>query len=693
MKTKWSLFPWLGLCLTAGSGLGFAQVDGDVSPRLLRAQFSVGPPQRGQTFLVTNTAPYGLGPAMFPATGVFDEQTLFMGTPFFPPPVQSPDSADDDVYEYWVVGGWAPMMNVKIVDDGFPTVPVFGTGLLGLPPGAQPPPPQATLPTDQENIDALAVEAHRLDFYELFEMVFEPGVEPDPELMRMFLLNDPPLPVVPPPLYFQFSVDNSALGMPMTAVAQESYLQQAAGDLFEACFFSPLGSNALIADELALGLDAGHQGFIVPPVDDTDALIVQGAVDPSIPEDYFGAFMDWTPAGWIIDTDGDLASIPDTPFFYFSVDQPLIGITPGDILSPGVGAAGLPAMGPNIAISHLVLGLTPLDNLDALFVDRTANCVFFSLSLNSPSLTTMPNLVTGTAGADPGDLIFVNVGHSSGVAGPAVVVSANELGLLGSHDGAPDELNALWITQESFIDDNSPPVMALHPMDAVACPGDAVAMNAKASGGRSLVYQWFKDGSPLGIYGDTLILDPVAESDFGTYTCQVQNCFGSVTSASANLTDGALDMSMSPLIQARGLGPITFDPTLICAISNIQVDWFDLSQSSTTPIKTYTNPPWALVIQTDPAFPSQTTAYRVTVNDGLARASEQVTRDVKLLVAVHSQYFDYDNDGCNDVDDLLKLGTEWRDEKSSPTDPDPNGDDIVDILDFIYINVDGYGCP
>lgn len=676
------------MCFVAAGDLG------DLSPYVLRVQFTVGPAQLGQPFPMTGLGPYGLGPPLFQPTAIHDEQTLIM-PPLLGSPPQFPDSADDDVYEFGLISAF-PTMNIKIIDDGYPTVgfpaPLFGTGMFAPPPGLQPPPPQATLPTDVENIDALAVESPDIDFYAFVGLVF-PGADPEPPMIRDMLLGM--LPGVPP-LFVQFSVDNSAMGLTNTAVAQESYWMEAAGDVFEACIFAPIGSNALIVDDEVLGLESGQSPppVQVPPVDDNDGFIIEGDTTPN-PPGPFGAFIDWTPTGWIIDTDG--TGVPDTPFFYFSIEQPLVpfGLTPADILSPGVSPApGTPALSPNIAISHLALGLQPVDNIDALFVDRTGSCVLFSLAFGSPSLATIPNLVTGVLGGDPGDLIFVNVMHPAGIPGPGgpmIVLSANEMGLMGSADPNVDELNGLWLTIASFIENPAPPAISSHPVDVIACPGDSATFTVSATGGRSLVYYWYKDGLPLHQYGPTLVIPSVSIADLGVYTCDVTNCFGQMTSGPANLVPGPLGVRVPRKSQARGLGPNTFDPVLVCAFDNIEVKWFDLNVSPTVPIKTYLSPPWALVVDTDPPHPSMTTPYRVQVSDELPKAPEQVSADVILLVAVDSLYFDTNTDNCNDVQDIWLLAEDWRQEMISP--PDPNGDGIVDILDFLFINTDGYGCP
>ncbi|PIE02646.1 MAG: hypothetical protein CSA81_06585, partial [Acidobacteria bacterium] len=45
---------------------------------------------------------------------------------------------------------------------------------------------------------------------------------------------------------------------------------------------------------------------------------------------------------------------------------------------------------------------------------------------------------------------------------------------------------------------------------------------------------------------------------------------------------------------------------------------------------------------------------------------------------------DLNGDGCNSLEDLWFLIQDWR----QGTNDDPNGDGLVDVRDFLYINLD-----
>ncbi|MBN1478372.1 hypothetical protein JXA47_16580 [Candidatus Sumerlaeota bacterium] len=395
----------LALLIIIALPLSAAAATTGVSPLITNLEFSAGPPQNGAPTLL----PMGTPPSY-----LFAEQ---MGPFVIAGP---PDSADDDVYRAdLTLPAVLPFSNVKIVDDGFPTIPVIGTGIVpppGIPPYVPPPgivpPPQCTIPTDAENIDALAVET---------------GLVPLPtsaELARTALLSGT--------LFVQFSVDNFALGLPGTGVNLEAIAvpPEQAGDVYESA--PGTLTNVVIADEDASGL-----ALPGPPQDDLDALILEQSV------------MDGGPF-W--DTDGDGSN--DTPFFMFSVDKPFVTAGPvgffsaADIMTPGPSLApATPAPEPTLFIAEAALGLVPGDNIDAFYMDATFGVAMYSLAAGSPSLATTQNLAVGGIGADPGDII-----HVTPVTPPCVVIGSNEIGLRGTLYGDPadDELNALCILDASL---------------------------------------------------------------------------------------------------------------------------------------------------------------------------------------------------------------------------------------------------
>ncbi len=128
--------------------------------------------------------------------------------------------------------------------------------------------------------------------------------------------------------------------------------------------------------------------------------------------------------------------------------------------------------------------------------------------------------------------------------------------------------------------------------------------------------------------------------------------------------------------------PQVFEAFALCDIPPTEFEW-------TIPATGYSffidvNP-----IRLDP-IPLETTDYQIRVTDQSVRST--VYHTVRLLVAVDQLYFDLNQDGCNNVADIWALCDDWRMEM--PGLDDPNGDGIVDVLDFLYLNLDDpYPCP
>lgn len=80
------------------------------------------------------------------------------------------------------------------------------------------------------------------------------------------------------------------------------------------------------------------------------------------------------------------------------------------------------------------------------------------------------------------------------------------------------------------------PVVAQHPQNVDACPGDTVSLNVILADDNGVSYRWQKDGTLLpGETQPILTLDPVSLSDVGVYAVEVENVCGQVTSESARL--------------------------------------------------------------------------------------------------------------------------------------------------------------
>ncbi len=109
-------------------------------------------------------------------------------------------------------------------------------------------------------------------------------------------------------------------------------------------------------------------------------------------------------------------------------------------------------------------------------------------------------------------------------------------------------LNRQWIALSTFLfiglnamaDDCPGLAITNQPSAVVACPGDMAVFTIAATGNGPLTYQWRKDCFPLpGEDSDTLVIDPISASDYGTYSCVVSDSCGTLTSMPVRLWQGS----------------------------------------------------------------------------------------------------------------------------------------------------------
>lgn len=98
-------------------------------------------------------------------------------------------------------------------------------------------------------------------------------------------------------------------------------------------------------------------------------------------------------------------------------------------------------------------------------------------------------------------------------------------------NGAGSEVSAPAVVAIAY-----PPRITQQPQSATNAPGGSASFFVAATGTTPLSYQWFKDDHPLPHATNALLELPALQpGDFGRYTVQVTNYFGSVTSAPAEL--------------------------------------------------------------------------------------------------------------------------------------------------------------
>ncbi len=120
--------------------------------------------------------------------------------------------------------------------------------------------------------------------------------------------------------------------------------------------------------------------------------------------------------------------------------------------------------------------------------------------------------------------------------------------------------------QALYLSANVPPVIYRAPqLPAIVYDGSSLTLDIWAEGNPTLVYNWYKNGSPLGVTTTNLALNNLTTNNSGTYTVAVTNNFGAVTSSvSMTVTQSTPVVTIQPqsLERFRGL-PFTLSVTAV----------------------------------------------------------------------------------------------------------------------------------
>ncbi|CAM2005021.1 CARDB domain-containing protein [Acanthopleuribacter pedis] len=233
------------------------------------------------------------------------------------------------------------------------------------------------------------------------------------------------------------------------------------------------------------------------------------------------------------------------------------------------------------------------------------------------------------------------------------------------------DTNAANNSDSAGVTANRPVSITTDPVSAAVCQGQRVTLTVGATGG-NLSYQWFFQSNPMaGETAASLEFTVAGSQNAGSYHCEVSNACGTEVSGSAlvTLTDGSLAVRVDPPIGIRGIEPITLEAIIDCALPGTTLLWTDLDTS-----QTFTSNPLQLSNE------AVSTTLNLLVDDG----NSTVDTDVIVLVAASDVYFDYNDDGCNNIRDLWALAADWV---SADFANDPNGDGALNILDLLHINL------
>jgi pectin methylesterase-like acyl-CoA thioesterase len=120
-----------------------------------------------------------------------------------------------------------------------------------------------------------------------------------------------------------------------------------------------------------------------------------------------------------------------------------------------------------------------------------------------------------------------------------------------------------------------PPTISTQPTNVVVINGGPVSFSVTASGVPAPGYTWLKNGGPIpgnpSALTATLTIAAAAPSDIGTYSVQVTNTAGSLTSSNVSLIVNSATLAVSTLAPTNGAANISYDTPLYLTFNQAPV--------------------------------------------------------------------------------------------------------------------------
>ncbi len=229
-------------------------------------------------------------------------------------------------------------------------------------------------------------------------------------------------------------------------------------------------------------------------------------------------------------------------------------------------------------------------------------------------------------------------------------------------------------TPAMYLEVGEPALVAQAPVDQTWCPEEEVVLTVTASGTGPFDFQWRKNGVDIpGAQEAVFVIPSMGPDDSASYTCVVSNDCGSDTAIPAQVSLGDMTSSFPLKGMAQGLDPVELSVDVSCASSGLAITWVNLNTG-----ETYHNLTAVLLDML-----TETTVFRMTAADSLT--GEAITDFLTVLVPPNLDFQDLIGDGCNTIEDLQMVLPEWNEEMSG----DSNGDGVMNLLDYLYINTSG----
>lgn len=215
------------------------------------------------------------------------------------------------------------------------------------------------------------------------------------------------------------------------------------------------------------------------------------------------------------------------------------------------------------------------------------------------------------------------------------------------------------------------PVIVQQPSDQVLCLNDNAALSINVDG-TDLQYQWRKNGAVInGADGPSLSLGLADADDAGAYYCVISSACGDLVSNSVTVSVAGPSVAVHPRVALQSLGTTSLSGSIGCIDAQTPRRWFNVTAN-------------AAINQNglDLTLPrlNETSLIELRIGEGSAEA---MVASALVLVSADERYEDADGDGCNGIGDLHQVLQDWRERVTV----DPNMDGVIDVRDYLFINI------
>ena len=296
-------------------------------------------------------------------------------------------------------------------------------------------------------------------------------------------------------------------------------------------------------------------------------------------------------------------------------------------------------------------------------------------TLSGQDQNSVQNWFSLVPGATPLGTLFYNDTKTVQVValGGSVYLDLDQNPVMGSFELQPFEARVLIL--ESLCN----PTAAISG-DSLICPGETATLEVTLTGEAPWDLLWSDGFQQNGVVSSPVsrMVSPAMTTTYAIETVEDNRCQGTPLGGATVVVADPAENLIQPGSNAQGLDFLSFTAAWPCHLSIDGWDWYDAQDQL---LATQVNP---LVLDFKPTV-STSLEFRLRLSGGGTQSAFAAIL-VPLSPAVNQ---DLNGDGCNTAADLFVLADQWP--ESSQNDPD--GDGIVTVLDFPYVNVDGETCP